>query len=68
MKITATEIRSTNTNSFRSGQWAKLLDGLPTRYGRLCYQVEFNNGVCDYWLVDDDQAKYEFRGRPDGLD
>jgi hypothetical protein len=60
----ATLIRATHRYAFRSGEWATLkgtteLPGFPEG-DRKCYLVEFDDGVTDFWPVDDNTHGYEF--------
>jgi len=58
-------IRSTNPFAFRSGQWARITGTamLPVRgEDRACYLIEFGDGTCDFWPVQDPGADYEFAG------
>jgi hypothetical protein len=60
-------IRATHPNSFRSGQWAKVISvrllpdqHKPFRRSRPVYLVEFVDGRQDQWPVYDADAGYEF--------
>lgn len=60
-------IRGTHPYVFRSGQWATLIgtqDDPET--GRRCYAVRFDDGMTDWWPVDDKSAGYEFGDRRAG--
>ena len=52
-------IRSTNSNGFRLGQWAKIVDFMWIN-NRICYVVEFIDGKKDTWVVYDPSDPYEF--------
>lgn len=56
-----THIRSTHQAAFRSGEWARILTVAPAPEKGDCYVVEFPDGRCDWWVVDDPAAGYEFR-------
>jgi len=55
-----TLIRATHPYGFRSGQWAILRCVVPGPE-RDCYLVEFDDGVTDFWPVNDPSDPYEFR-------
>ena len=60
-----THIRSTHPYAFRSGEWARIKGTamLPVTEGepdRACYLVAFEDGVSDFWPVEDPDAQYEF--------
>jgi len=60
-----THIRAMHPYAFRSGEWARIKGTamLPVKDGepdRACYLVEFDDGVSDFWAVDDPDARYEF--------
>ena len=66
-----TLIRAMHRYAFRSGEWATLkgLASLPVREGepdRDCYLVEFDDGVTDFWPVDDADHGYEQARGPGG--
>jgi hypothetical protein len=56
----ATHIRTMHHYGFRCGQWARLVTTISLE-GRDCYLVEFDDGVSDFWAVDDPAGRYEFK-------
>jgi hypothetical protein len=54
------EMRATHPYSFRSRMWAKILKVSTGRH-HTCFIVEFPDGQQDSWVVDDDDAGYEYR-------
>jgi hypothetical protein len=69
-------MRQTNTNGYRSGQWARVTDvrylarlhGPQGREPRPVFVVEFVDGATDLWPVDDPCAGYQFSGGTPGHD
>lgn len=59
---TVTYIRTLHPYGFRSGQWGHL-KGTGDIKGRLCFKVQFLDGVSDYWVVADPNGQYEFKAR-----
>lgn len=62
-EMSETFIRSTHRYAFRNGEWARLRGtaALPVRgEDRPCYLVEFDDGVTDFWPVEDPGNPYEF--------
>lgn len=56
------QIRGMNKNIFRSGEWARIVGVSCAGYPhRVCFDVEFLDGVLDQWPVEDQAAEYEFR-------
>lgn len=63
------EVRMRHPWGFRSntGEWAKIVMVNPipaTTSGRICWLVEFADGVTDLWICGDPTALYEFRDAP----
>lgn len=56
---TMTKIRHTHPDGFRSGEWATL-KGMAQDGPREVYQVRFDDGVVDWWAVEDPLEPYEF--------
>ena len=64
-------VRSTHPNSYRSGQWAKIIgvEWIPRGMGdgaleaRPALTVEFVDGVDDMWALNDPVAGYEYSGQ-----
>jgi hypothetical protein len=55
------QIRSMNTNIFRSGEWARIIAVSCAGYPpRVCFDVEFLDGTTDQWPIEDQAAEYEF--------
>jgi hypothetical protein len=52
-------IRITHRYGFRSGEWAACTGYTEIR-GRVCYAVQFDDGVSDSWPLGDPDAGYEF--------
>lgn len=57
----AQQIRTLHRYGFRSGQWATLLTTAPAPAKSDCYVVRFDDGVTDYWVVNDPDGQYEIR-------
>jgi hypothetical protein len=57
------EVRSGHPHAFRSGQWALITKLVKVSWlgDRMCWQVQFPDGVEDLWAVEDKTAGYEFR-------
>lgn len=56
------QIRGMNRNSFRSGEWARIVGVSCVGYpSRVCFDVEFLDGQTDQWAIEDRAAEYEFR-------
>jgi hypothetical protein len=55
-----THITSTHVYGFRYGTWAQLKQ-LVIISGRQCYQVQFDDGIVDYWPVEDPLDAYKFK-------
>ena len=63
--MSETLIRGTHPYHFRSGEWARLLTVVEAPDpARDCYVVQFGDGVTDFWVVEDDAARYELRKAP----
>jgi hypothetical protein len=58
---TSPQIRTMHRYGFRSGEWADLLTTAPAPDKSDCYVVRFEDGVTDYWVVNDPAGQYEFR-------
>lgn len=56
-------IRTTHTFGFRPGVWA-VLEGVSVTKGRACYDVRFEDGVTDQWVITDPDGQYEFMDPP----
>ena len=52
-------IQGVHEQTFRSGQWAKLL-GVVVHDARLCFVVSFIDGELDLWPVYDPGEPYKF--------
>jgi hypothetical protein len=67
-------IRGTHPYAFRPGEWAAvtgIITWPPTPAGRRCWTVEFDDGVTDFWLIDEPPGQlgtygYEFLMVPAG--
>lgn len=60
-------IRTMHPAGFRAGKWGVLMGTVidPRPGGdRVCYVVEFSDGVTDFWVRDDPDGRYEFRDAP----
>ena len=55
------QIRTMHHHGFRCGEWAELLTTAPAPDDRDCYVVRFDDGMTDYWVVQDPNGQYEFR-------
>lgn len=55
------QVRTMHRYGFRSGEWATLLTTAPAPDKSDCYVVRFEDGVTDYWVVNDPDGFYEFR-------
>lgn len=53
-------IRTMHHYGFRTGQWA-VLEGVVVVKGRACYDVRFEDGVKDQWVITDPDGQYEFK-------
>jgi deferrochelatase/peroxidase EfeB len=53
-------VRQTHPYGFRSGEWARILTTVES-YGRQCWFVQFEDGVTDWWPIEDAGAGYEVR-------
>ena len=66
MKVTLVEIRSTHVRGFRTGVWGTIVgvrEVTPVgRVKRLCYVIEFDDGVADYVPISD-MENYETRAK-----
>jgi hypothetical protein len=57
-ETSATHVRATHGYGFRTGQWARILTVVQSR-GRDCWLVQFDDGVTDWWPIEDPIAGYE---------
>lgn len=53
-------IRTMHPWGFRPGVWA-ILDGIVVTKGRACYDVRFEDGTKDQWVITDPDGQYEFK-------
>lgn len=54
-------IRATHPYGFRVGRWGRVLGVIQDGpNGHPCYQVAFDDEVCDLWVIDDPSDHYEF--------
>lgn len=54
------KIRTNHHQGYRNGEWAGNRGIVPYE-GRDCYWVVFDDGIEDFWPVDDPNGMYELR-------